>query len=127
MKKKLKIFLVFFILSILIMACAAQKVSRAELIADLNSLINDKKCDVSRLEYQGTKNGYHHIYSICAMYVTKRYLIPASELKIDPVIPLTDESSKSIAIQNIGKEWVSSSRSWGKWEKEIAPYGIAIP
>ena len=101
-------------------------VSRVTLIQDINTKLIKENCNDNSLYYEGTKNGYHYIYHVCRIYVTKKYQIPIKELKIKNPMPFTEDADKYLGINNIGNEWHSSWKIKGKWVKSNSK-GLSIP
>lgn len=111
------------IIAVLLLTSCTSTVSKNELILALDERISEERSHINILWYKGTKENYHHISHVYAMFGTSHYRILDSELILpeEVITPLTTDDQRWKLIYEIKNQWKSSRKHNGIWEQ--APEG----
>lgn len=88
-------------------ACTST-VNKGALLSSIDNNISKSRAHINIIWYRGTKDGYHYLSHVYAMFGSKDYKIPVSELNIDNTYPLTTDSQKWMRISSISNQWLAS-------------------
>jgi hypothetical protein len=89
----------------------------------------EKNGHINILWYRGTKEHYHYLSHVYAMFGASDFRILDSELVIPgrEIIPLTSDSTKFKRIGRIGADWKASRKDFctGLWVPEPEGFTVA--
>lgn len=89
-------------------ACTST-VNKSSLLSSINNSISNENAHINIIWYMGTKDSYHYLRHVYAMFGSKDYRISISELNIEHTFPFTTDSEKWVQISSISDQWVASS------------------
>ena len=108
------------ILAVSLISGCATTVTKSELISELESNISKRNSHINIVWYRGTKNNYHYLSHVYAMFGTANYKILDTELVLpkEVIMPLTSNDQEWQLIYEIEEKWKSSRKLYGKWVDE---------
>lgn len=105
------------ILIISIVSGCTATVTKSELVSDIEHDISKRNSHINILWYTGTKDHYHHLAHVYAMFGGSNYRILDAELILpkEAIIPLTSNDQEWKLIYEIKGIWKSSRKVDGAW------------
>lgn len=110
---------VFAVVAALLSACTST-VDRTELLMSMESRVSMKGSHINILWYRGTKDHFHYLSHVYAMFGADDYRVSDADVHIpaEEMFPLTSDSTKYKRIARIGDGWAASRKNsaddlWG--------------
>lgn len=106
------------ILAISLVAGCTTTVTKSELISDIENNISKRNSHINIIWYRGTKDHYHYLAHVYAMFGGSKYRVLDTELILpkEAIIPLTSNDQEWKKIYEIEGKWKSSRKYEGVWE-----------
>lgn len=114
-------------LAVALTACVST-VNRPELVAAMQENVAKRNSHINILWYEGTKDHFHYVSHVYAMFGGSSFRVSDSQLVIpeNEIMPLTTDSAKFKRIASIGEVWSASRKNFdsGLWIPE--PEGLIL-